>query len=99
SLAGATNIAADTQGWNPISEEKILKSDPDVILYAKGITDDKTGKKLEDIIANRNGWDKMKAIRDKQIFGMEQNLLSRPGPRITQGLIEVAKAIYPDLVK
>lgn len=98
-LAGATNIASDTEGWNPISEEKILKDDPDVILYANGIVDDKTGVKLEDIIASRNGWDKMKAIRDKQIFGMEQNTLSRPGPRITQGLIEVAKAIYPDLVK
>lgn len=98
-LAGGTNIAADTEGWNPISEEKILKSDPDVILYAKGITDDKTGTKLEEIIAKRNGWDTMKAIREKQVFGMDQNLLARPGPRITQGLIEVAKAIYPDLVK
>ncbi len=98
-LAGATNIAADTEGWNPISEEKIVKDDPDVILYAKGITDDKTGKQLEDIIKNRSGWEKMKAIRDQQIFGMDQNTLSRPGPRITEGLIEVAKAIYPDLVK
>ncbi|KQL45224.1 ABC transporter substrate-binding protein [Brevibacillus choshinensis] len=98
-LAGATNIASETEGWNPISEEKIVKDDPDVILYAKGITDDKTGKQLEDIIKNRSGWDKMKAIRDQQIYGMDQNILSRPGPRITQGLIDVAKAIYPDLVK
>ncbi|WNC12919.1 ABC transporter substrate-binding protein [Brevibacillus brevis] len=98
-LAGAANIASDTEGWNPISEEKIVKDDPDVILYANGITDDKTGKKLEDIITQRSGWEKIKAIRDKQIFGMDQNTLSRPGPRITQGLIEVAKAIYPDRVK
>ncbi|MFD2370980.1 ABC transporter substrate-binding protein [Brevibacillus sp. GCM10020057] len=98
-LAGATNIASDTVGWNPISEEKIVKDDPDVILYADGITDNKTGKKLEDIIKNRSGWDQIKAIRDGQIFGMDQDTLSRPGPRITQGLIQVAKAIYPDLVK
>lgn len=98
-LAGATNIAADTEGWNPISEEKILQNDPDVILYANGITDEKTGAKLEDMIVGRNGWEKMTAIREKQIYGMDQNMLSRPGPRITQGLIEVAKAIYPDLVK
>ncbi len=99
SLAGATNIASDTVGWNPISEEKIVKDDPDVILYANGITDEKTGKQLEDIIKNRSGWDKIKAIRESQIYGMDQNTLSRPGPRITQGLKEVAKAIYPDLVK
>ncbi|GED33198.1 ABC transporter substrate-binding protein [Brevibacillus centrosporus] len=99
SLAGATNIASDTVGWNPISEEKIVKDDPDVILYANGITDEKTGKQLEDIIKNRSGWEKIKAIRESQIYGMDQNTLSRPGPRITQGLKEVAKAIYPDLVK
>jgi len=98
-LAGATNIASDTEGWNPISEEKIVKDDPDVILYASGITDDKTGKMLEELIKNRSGWEKIKAIRDQQIFGMDQNILSRPGPRITQGLIEVAKAVYPDRVK
>lgn len=97
-LAGATNIASDTEGWNPISEEKILKEDPDVILFANGITDEKTGEKLEQIIMKRSGWEKMKAIREHQIFGMDQNTLSRPGPRIAQGLIEVAKAIYPDLV-
>lgn len=98
-LSGAINVASDTEGWNAISEEKILRDDPDVILYANGIVDTATSKKLEDIILSRKGWEKMKAIRDKQVFGMDQNMLSRPGPRITQGLKDVAKAIYPDLVK
>ncbi|MDA5108780.1 ABC transporter substrate-binding protein [Brevibacillus thermoruber] len=98
-LAGGVNIAADMEGWNPISEEKVLKEDPDVILYASGVTDEKSGQTLEQIIRKRSGWDKMKAVRDQRVVGVDQNLLSRPGPRITQGLYEVAKAIYPDRVK
>lgn len=98
-LAKAINIASDTTGWNQISEEKIVQDDPDVILYAKGLVDQNTGKNLEEIIVTRSGWEKIKAIQEKQVFGMDENVMSRPGPRITQGLIEVAKAIYPDRVK
>lgn len=95
-MAGGINIAADTEGWNPISEEKILQEDPDVILYAKGFTDDKTGESLDQMIRKRNGWDKIKAIEENQVFGLDHNVLSRPGPRITQGLYEMAKAVYPE---
>jgi iron complex transport system substrate-binding protein len=98
-LSKGINIASDTQGWNQISEEKILQNDPHVILYASGVVDQDSGKKLDEIITSRNGWDKITAIKEKQVIGLDENVLSRPGPRITQGLIEVAKAIYPDLVK
>nr|WP_246000592.1 ABC transporter substrate-binding protein [Brevibacillus panacihumi] len=98
-IAKGVNIAADTQGWNQINEEKILQENPDVILYASGMTDEKTGKKLEQIIQSRSGWNTITAIKEEKLYGMDENMLSRPGPRITKGLIEVAKAIYPDLVK
>ncbi|MEJ8545150.1 helical backbone metal receptor [Brevibacillus borstelensis] len=98
-MAGGVNIASDTKGWNPISEEKIVKEDPDVILFAQGFTDEKTGETLDQIIRKRSGWDKIKAIRDNQVIGLDHNILSRPGPRITQGLYEIAKAIYPERLK
>jgi len=98
-IAKGVNIAADTQGWNQINEEKILQENPDVILYASGMTDENTGKKLEQIIQSRSGWNTIAAIKEEKLYGMDENMLSRPGPRITKGLIEVAKAIYPDLVK
>lgn len=98
-LAKGVNIAADTEGWNQISEEKVLQEDPDVILYADGVTDQATGESLEQIIRKRSGWEKIRAIQNQRVIGLDQDMLSRPGPRITQGLVEVAKAIYPDLVK
>lgn len=92
-LAGGINVASDVQGWKQISEEKIIQSNPDVILYAKAVKD------LEKTIRGRAGWDKINAMKTGAVVGLDDNLLSRPGPRVTQGLLEIAKAIYPDLVK
>ncbi|WP_068615486.1 ABC transporter substrate-binding protein [Paenibacillus tuaregi] len=97
-LSGGVNVAGDLTGWQQINEENIIKANPDVILYAKSVVDENK-KTLADIIKGRSGWDQIKAVKDNRIVGMDDNLLSRPGPRVTQGLLEVAKAIYPDLIK
>jgi len=98
-LAGGVNVAADTVGWNEISEEKIINDNPDVILFSKNVVDDKTKKKLDEIIKARSGWDQITAVKNNTIYGLEDNLVSRPGPRVTEGLKEIASAIYPELVK
>lgn len=98
-LTGGVNVASDLTGWSKINEEKVIKDNPDVILYAKGVTDQKTGATLEQMIKGRSGWEKITAIQTNRIAGLEQNIISRPGPRLTKGLLEMAKAIYPELVK
>ena len=54
-MAGGVNIASDTEGWNAINEEKIIQDNPDVILYAANVADDKSGKSLEELITSRSG--------------------------------------------
>ncbi|MHA0857154.1 ABC transporter substrate-binding protein [Paenibacillus sp. CMAA1364] len=98
-LAGGVNIAADTVGWNEISEEKIINDNPDVILYSKNVIDEKTQKTLDEIIKARSGWDQITAIKNDAIHALDDNLIARPGPRVTEGLKIVAQAIYPELVK
>ncbi|WP_410769966.1 ABC transporter substrate-binding protein [Fontibacillus sp. BL9] len=97
-LAGGENVASDITGWSEINEENIIKANPDVILYAKSVIDE-NNRTLAEIIKGRGGWDQITAVKEDRIVGMDDNLLSRPGPRVTQGLIEVAKAIYPDLIQ
>ncbi|WP_245954322.1 ABC transporter substrate-binding protein [Paenibacillus flagellatus] len=92
-LAGGVNVASDLEGWKQISEEKVIQSNPDVIFFAKAVPD------LEKTIRGRSGWDKIAAIQANKVIGLDDNLLSRPGPRITKALAEMAKSIYPDLVK
>ncbi|TFE19726.1 ABC transporter substrate-binding protein [Cohnella luojiensis] len=97
-MAGGINIASDIEGWSAINEEKIIKDNPDVIIYTLNITDE-SGKKLEDLIQGRSGWDKIKAIADKNLVGLDGDTLSRPGPRITEALLQISNGIYPGLVK
>lgn len=88
-LAGAINVA-DQEGWYEISEEKIIEANPDTILYSAGV------EGLEALITSRAGWTKIDAITQGNMISVDDNLISRPGPRITDALVEVAKAIYPD---
>jgi len=87
--AGGVNVA-DQPGWYEISEEKIIEANPQVILYSKGV------EGLEGMIKGRAGWDKIDAMANGQLIAIDDNLISRPGPRITEALVEVAKALYPD---
>lgn len=98
SLAGGENVASDIEGWAEINEESIIKANPDVILYAKNAMDEHN-KSLADIIKARSGWKAITAIKENRIVGLDDNLLSRPGPRVTQGLIEMTRAIYPQLLQ
>ena len=98
-LAGGVNVAAGTAGWYEISEEKIINDNPDVILFSKNVIDDKSKKKLDELIKARSGWDQINAVKNNAIYGLDDNLVSRPGPRVTEGLKEIASAIYPELVK
>lgn len=95
-LAGGINAAGDTKGWFEISEENIIAANPDVILYMDDVVDEATKKTLDQLIKERGGWDQIEAIKNDQVIAMNANLLSRSGPRVTQGLVEVAKAIYPE---
>lgn len=97
-LAGGVNVASDITGWSEINEENIIQSNPDVIVYSLSVVDE-NNQTLADIIKGRGGWKEITAIKEDHVIGLEDNLVSRPGPRVTQGLIAVAKAIYPDLMQ
>lgn len=96
-LAGGVNVASDITGWSEINEENIIQKNPDVILYAQSVIDE--NRTLAEIIKSRGGWEQITAVKEDRIVGLDDNLLSRPGPRVTQGLIQVAAAIYPDLIQ
>ncbi|WP_071394790.1 ABC transporter substrate-binding protein [Bacillus tuaregi] len=98
-LAGGVNIAADTEGWNAINAEKIIQDNPDVIIYTANVVDDKSGKPLEELIQSRNGWDKITAVQEGHVTGIEGMIMSRPGPRITVALKQIAEAIYPGSIE
>ena len=95
-MAGGENIAAKAQGaWVQFSLEQIVSSDPEVIIIQTmtgGIpTVSKEGLEEHPV------WGEMTAVKQGKICFINGDLVSRPGPRIVQGLEEMAKIIYPEL--
>jgi iron complex transport system substrate-binding protein len=92
SLIGAKNVAGNTEGWPLITEEAAIQNNPDVIITTYG--SDAPKKVME-----RKGWQNVKAVQDKQVIDVNSDKLTRPGPRIVEGIEELAKAVYPEEYK
>jgi iron complex transport system substrate-binding protein len=94
-LAGGHNIGqALKDQFAAISSEELVKQNPDLIILgdsAYGVTIESVGQ--------RSGWDKIAAVKNKAVFGFDDNLVSRPGPRLIDGLEQLAKLIHPELFK
>lgn len=89
-LAGAVPIPGDA-GYS-ISLEELVAADPEVILLgdaAYGVT--------ADAVAARSGWGGMSAVRAGRIVAVDDIVITRPGPRLVQGLLALIRAIHPDL--
>jgi iron complex transport system substrate-binding protein len=92
SLVG-TNIASDMEGqYLQLSIEELLVRDPQVILLgdaAYGITPES--------LLERTGWSNLSAVVNNRIYSFDDNLVSRPGPRLVDGLEELARLLHPEL--
>ena len=42
-------------------------------------------------------WNAIDAVKNKQVFGIDDNLVSRPGPRMVDGIEALAKLLHPEL--
>jgi len=94
SMAGGTNIAASTATEYPeITTEFIVASNPEIIILTIGPM---TSTSVEDIIT-RIGWDSIDAIKNDEIFTIDDNIISRPGPRMVNALERLAEIIHPEL--
>lgn len=94
-IAGGDNIAKDAEGQYPQFDiEQLIERNPEVYLTSK----DSEEKTVESIKA-RPGYEDITAIKEGNIYILDPNIVSRPGPRIVEALELVAKAIHPELFK
>jgi iron complex transport system substrate-binding protein len=90
--AGGANVVKQS-GYVPYSVEALLKADPKVYLAVKGTSGDPGA------IAARPGFDKLTAVKEGRIVILDDNLVTRPGPRVVLGVEAIAKALHPDAFK
>lgn len=90
--AGGHNIAADLDGYPQISLEQVVAADPAFIVLG----DARYGVSAE-TIAQRPGWENLSAVKNGKVLPFNDDLVSRPGPRLVDALEALAKLLRPEL--
>ncbi len=91
--AGGYNIGDIASDPYPqISIEQVVAANPSVIILG----DSMWGVTPESVLT-RPGWETLPAVASNSIFPFDDNLVSRPGPRLVDGLEQLAKLLHPEL--
>ena len=98
SLLKTHNIADGTENPYPkLSEEVIINEDPTIIILGDSIEYLPNGVTIEDV-KSRPSWGNITAITTDKVYPFDDSLISRPGPRIVEGIEQLGHLIYPALV-
>ncbi|RLQ90537.1 ABC transporter substrate-binding protein [Planomicrobium sp. Y74] len=89
----AENVAGDQEGWVSMDPEAIVAADPEVIVTTEG------GyiENAEEMIKTRSGFAEVTAVEEDAVYSVDSDAVTRPGPRLTEGLLELARAVYPEV--
>ena len=95
-MAGGENLGAKlADEWVQISLEELIARDPDLILLGDAYWGGVTVKSVQ----TRSGWQALEAVQNKKVFPFDDNLVSRPGPRLVDGLEALAQLLHPELLQ
>jgi iron complex transport system substrate-binding protein len=85
-LAGGDNIAKNVSGWS-YTLESLVDADPEVIILDNG---------MKDSFISSDNYKNLSAVKNNQVYGIDNNLLERQSYRVAEGILEVAKILHPE---
>lgn len=91
-IAGGIPVTTGSTTNYEISLEKLIDADPSIILLgdaAYGVTADQ--------VKARPGWGTIAAVTSSTILPVNDTVITRPGPRLVQGLLDLLRVIHPDI--
>lgn len=92
--AGGVNVAADApKPFCEYSLESVIQKDPQAIVTTMAESAEALRAK------KRPGWEKVSAVREGRILLLDPDLITRPGPRLAEGIEQMARFFYPDLIR
>jgi len=96
-MAGGENVGAKALSrWTQFSVEEVVNSDPEVIIMP---TKHGTAFTPPEALKEHPAWRGITAVKEDRIFTIDDDLVSRYGPRVVAGLEKMAKIIHPELFK
>jgi iron complex transport system substrate-binding protein len=91
-LAGADPVTTGSSSVWEMSQERLIEEDPEIILLgdaAYGVT--------AEAVAARPGWSGLTAVQAGAIEPIDDVVVTRPGPRLLDGLRALVRAIHPEV--
>jgi iron complex transport system substrate-binding protein len=89
--AGCDPVTSSAHAPYPTwSVERLVAESPGVYLL------DSLSGATPKAVEKRHGFDAVAAVHDGHVVVIDSNLVTRPGPRIVQGLDALARALHPD---
>ncbi len=96
-LAGGVNIASDSKTEYPVYNlELLIERNPEVIIISLGHGSSTTSVEG---VKTRERWQIIDAVKNNRVYGINADIISRPGPRIADALEEIAGYLHPELFK
>jgi iron complex transport system substrate-binding protein len=90
-LGGGRNAAAGLgKPWALVQIESVIAMNPDIVLVGQH-----TGP--PEALKYEPGYRDLPAINKGRLFIINDDLVNRPGPRLPQGLLEIARALHPEI--
>jgi iron complex transport system substrate-binding protein len=94
-MAGGSNIARELSGFAEISLEVVVTANPQVIIAGVGMG---TGEDLSlQFVKTESRLSDSDARKNDRIYGVNMDIIGRPGPRIVDALEEFFALIHPEL--
>lgn len=87
----ARNVATDAGVPCQLSEEAVIAADPEVIVLADAFAGENA-----DTVKARPGWANVSAVQGDRIYVHDPDIVSRPGPRLLEGMRTLAGYLYPE---
>lgn len=93
--ANAINIFHDNSsgaGYPQVTDEAVIAANPQFIVLTE---DPKFGGDAASV-SKRANWGNIEAVKMNRVYNVNGDLMSRPGPRLVEGLRCVAQLVHPD---
>jgi iron complex transport system substrate-binding protein len=90
-IAGGQNVFGDLEGPSPqVSFEEVLRRDPQYILGRPETAGN---------LASKKRWRGLPAVREGRVLVMDTVLVGRPGVRLGEAAVSIARLLHPDVLR